>query len=54
MQSSRPPAEIGMPLHEGDTPYHGSAQHLRSGEQRRAAIDGAILQSRETRDLVFS
>jgi D-serine deaminase-like pyridoxal phosphate-dependent protein len=32
--------------------YHGSAQHLRSGEQRRAAIDGAILQSRETRDLL--
>jgi 3-hydroxy-D-aspartate aldolase len=32
--------------------YHGSAQHLRSGGQRRAAIDGAILQSRETRDLL--
>jgi 3-hydroxy-D-aspartate aldolase len=33
--------------------YHGSAQHKRKPEERKAAIDGAVAATRQTRDLLM-
>src|SRR5436305_77831 len=75
--TTRPPAEIGMPLDEVDTPalivdldafehnlrrlsfaglqaYHGSAQHLRTWEERRQAIASAAEKAAKTRDLLVA
>lgn len=37
---------------DGLQAYHGSAQHLRGFEERRAAIDGAVARARETAELL--
>ena len=33
--------------------YYGSAQHFRTGKERRDAVGGAVLQVRQTRDLIL-
>jgi len=44
--------EFGNLRFAGIHAYHGSAQHLRSIEERRAAIAQAVEQARRTRDLI--
>src|SRR5262245_48638434 len=52
LRLARVVTEFGNLRFAGMHAYHGSAQHLRSVEERRAAIGQAVEKARRTRDLI--